>query len=199
MILHGRDVMNHVSTNNMTLYKNTFRIESTRLKGYDYSLPGEYFITICSHKHECILGAVEEETMKLSHIGMIAKNCWEKIPNHFHNVELDEFVIMPNHIHGIIIICENNIRRDAINRVSTGGITKTNNPILSRNSLSNIIRQYKSRVSYEIHKIQPDFAWQPRFYEHIIKNEKDLQNIREYIVNNPIKWFYDSENPDRGK
>ncbi len=190
MILLGKDVMNHVSTDTMTLYKNTFRIESTRLKGYDYSQPGEYFITICTHNHECIFGILAEEEMKLSHIGMIAKNCWENIPNHFHNVELDEFIVMPNHIHGIII-CENNIRRDAINRVSTGGITKTNNPMLSHNSLSNIIRQYKSRVSHEIHKTQPDFAWQPRFYEHIIRDERDLQNTRDYIVNNPIKWFYD--------
>ena len=154
---------------------------------------------MCTDKHRCLFGTVIEEKVKLSSMGQIAKNCWNNIPNHFHNIKLDEFVVMPNHIHGIIIICRNNIRRDAINRVSTGGITKTNNPMLSRNSLSNIIRQYKSRVSYEIHKIQSDFAWQPRFYEHIIKSEKELQNIRDYIINNPIKWFYDSENPNRGK
>ena len=199
MILHGRDAINRVSTDNMTLYKNTFRVESTRLEGYDYSQPGEYFVTICTDKHNCLFGKVIKEKVELSSVGQIAKKCWKEIHNHFYNIELDEFVIMPNHIHGIIIICENNIRRDAINRVSTGGITKINNPMLSRNSLSNIIRQYKSRVSYEIHKIQPDFAWQHRFYEHIIRDERDLQNTRDYIVNNPIKWFYDSENPDRGK
>ena len=72
--------MNHVSTNNMTLFKNKFRIESTRLKGYDYSMPGEYFVTICTHNHECLFGSVAEEEVRFSVIGEIAKNCWKEIP-----------------------------------------------------------------------------------------------------------------------
>ncbi len=69
--------------------------------------------------------------------------------------------------------------------------------MLACDSLSNIIRQYKSRVTYEIRKIQPDFAWQSRFHEHIIRDEKDLNNTRDYIMNNPIKWWFDEENPDK--
>ncbi len=102
-------------------------------------------------------------------------------------MQLDEFIIMPNHIHEIIILYKNNHCRDAINRVSTGGITKKHNPMLTRDSLSFILKQYKSRVSYEIRKTQPGFAWQSRFYEHIIKDEKDLDNTRDYIINNPLK------------
>ena len=204
----------------MTLYKNTFRIESARLKEYDYSQPGEYFVTICADKHTCLFGTVIEEKVILSPIGKIAKHCWEEIQYHFDNIELDEFVIMPNHIHGIIVIKDQQCRdvqlgdmdnnpngrddqsgemdnnqngRDVQLNVSTRISPK-------RGTLSVVIRTYKAAVTTECqrngwHK----FRWQPRFYEHIIKNEKDFQNIREYIINNPIKWFYDNENPDRGK
>jgi len=105
---------------------------------------------------------------------------------------------MPNHIHGIVII-ENQHCRDAINGVSTdsGGITRAHNPMLSENSLSKIIRWYKGRCTFEVNKIQNTihFAWQPRFYDHIIRNEKLLQKIREYIHNNPLKWGIDENNP----
>jgi putative transposase len=178
----------------MALYKDEFRIETTRLKGYDYSSPGEYFVTICTQGLECVFGEITGDEIQFNEYGSIAKRNWEKLSQQYSHLQLDEFIIMPNHVHGIIILCENNHRRDAINRVSTGGITKTHNPMLARDSLSNIIRQYKSRVSYEIHKIQPDFAWQPRFYERIIRDEKELNNIRNYIVNNPAKWSCDEEN-----
>jgi putative transposase len=182
----------------MTLFNNKFRIESTRLKGYDYSQPGEYFVTINTKNHECLFGAVIEEGMRLSPVGKIAKNCWEEIPKHFHNVELDEFVIMPNHVHGIIIIngqCRDVAsRRDVACNVST---EKMGWKSPKRGSLGAIIRSYKSAVSNLCHEKDFDnFHWQPRFYEHIIRGEKNLQNIRAYIVNNPIKWLSDKENPD---
>jgi putative transposase len=205
MILHGRDVIYYVSTDNMTLYKNTFRIESIRLKEYDYSLPGEYFVTICTDEHKCLFGTVIEEDVELSPIGRIVKSCWEEIPKHFHNIELDEFVIMPNHIHGIIIIDDN--RRD----VQSGEMD--NNPngrdvqlnvstriSPKRGTLSVVIRTFKAAVTTECRRNGwYEFRWQPRFYEHIINDERDSQNIRDYIIDNPIKWFYDSENPDQRK
>jgi putative transposase len=77
-----------------------------RLKEYDYSQPGEYFITICTYNHECIFGNIVDEEMKLSTEGAIAQRCWEKIPKHFSNVQLDEYSIMPNHVHGILILTE---------------------------------------------------------------------------------------------
>ena len=181
------------------LYKGKYRIESTRLEEWDYSSSGYYFVTICTNNMECVLSRITDGKVVLTGIGNIAKRHWLEIPEHFKNVELDEFIIMPNHMHGIVII-ENQHCRDAINGVSTdgGGITRAHNPMLSENSLSKIIRWYKGRCTFEINKIQNTihFAWQPRFYDHIIRNEKLLQKIREYIHNNPLKWDIDENNPD---
>src|SRR3972149_11281080 len=183
---------------NTDLYKGKYRIESTRLKEWDYSTNGYYFVTICTKNQECVFGRIADGKMLLTRIGNIAKRLWLEIPEHFKNVELDEFIIMPNHIHGIVII-ENQHCRDAINGVSTtdgGGITLAHNPMLSENSLSKIIRWYKGRCTFEINKIQITihFAWQSRFYDHIIRNEKSLQKIREYIHYNPLKWGIDEYN-----
>jgi len=108
----------------VTLYKSKYRIESTRLEEYDYSSPGEYFVTICARGYKCFFGEIDREEMHLNESGIIARNIWENIAQKHLNVQLDEFIIMPNHIHGIIILYKNNHCRDAINRVSTGGITK---------------------------------------------------------------------------
>jgi putative transposase len=209
----------------MTLSKNTFRIESTRLKGYDYSQPGKYFVTIYTNNHECLFGTVEKEEMMLSPISIIAKKRWEEIPCHHKNVALDEFIVMPNHVHGIIILLENSLisaeettesasHRDAIHRVSMDEINESKlsgrdvacnvstKTMISpkRGSLGTVIRSYKSAVSYWCHvNGHDDFAWQPRFHEHIIRNEKDLNNTRDYIVNNPLKWFYNDEHPTQKK
>lgn len=112
-------------------------------------------------------------------------------------MKLDEYIIMPNHLDGILVI--ENQSRDAINRVSTdkGGITKSHNPMLSENSLSNIMRWYKARSTFEINKMRGKlrFTWQSRFYDHVIRNEESLLKIREYIHRNPLKWDIDENNP----
>jgi REP element-mobilizing transposase RayT len=149
--------------------------------------------------------------MAMSIPGKIAYACWAEIPEQFDFIELDEFVLMPNHVHGIIIINhEKTERRDAINRVSTakndgqmatnradktGGITGENNPMLQKN-LSRVIRWFKGRVTYESRKIFPDFAWQARFYDHIVRDDTELNRIRLYIRQNPQKWLFDRQNPD---
>ena len=188
------------------LFQNKYKIESTRLKDWDYSSDGVYYVTICTKNRECVLSKIIDARIQLSSIGEIVKKYWMEIPKYFENILLDEFIIMPNHVHGIIII-DNERCRDAINRVSTktineqrGGITKNHNPMLSK-SLSTIIRWYKGRSSYEINKTQNEiyFAWQPRFYESIIRNEKQLNIIREYITNNPINWELDKNNHKRHK
>jgi|WetSurMetagenome_2_1015567.scaffolds.fasta_scaffold227713_2 putative transposase len=179
----------------MTLFNNKYRIESARLKGYDYSSPGEYFVTICTGSMIECFGDVMYGEMKRNDVGEIAHQMWMNIPNHHEHAMLDEFIVMPNHVHGIVVLCENDHVRDAINRVSTGGTTKSKNPMLMRQSLPYIIRQYKGRVSFEIHKTNPDFFWQPRFYDHIIRDEKGLNAIREYIKNNPAQWEYDRNDP----
>lgn len=142
-------------------------------------------------------GETDGTTVSLSEIGQIAQSAWRDIPNNFSRVILDEFVIMPNHIHGIIVIRpeESQSRNPAI----ITGLPEGNAPTVvpsdkSTPPLSVIVRQYKSRVKYRC-RINglPYFQWQPRFYEHVIRNESDLNDIRNYIVNNPLKWMDDSE------
>ncbi|MBD2086704.1 hypothetical protein NDI49_03570 [Trichocoleus sp. ST-U3] len=182
----------------MTLFENKYRIKSTRLKGWDYASDGWYFVTICTGDRRCFFSDVVAGEMQLSAEGRVAKNNWCEITNYFQNFQLDEFIIMPNHIHGILVIHQSG---DAINRVSTdkiggrGGVTKQHNPMLSKDSLSRVIRWYKGRCKYEIGKINPDFSWQPRFDDRIIRDENSLTQVRHYIVGNPLKWQDDSENP----
>ncbi|MDD5032398.1 MAG: hypothetical protein PHR36_05190 [Patescibacteria group bacterium] len=205
----------------MALYKNIYRVESTRHPDWNYADDGMYFITICAQNKQKFFGKIINEKMFLNVIGKISNNFWLEIPKYFPNVILDEYIIMPNHIHGIIFICNdgndainfanpgrdaiNRVPagdgsvncRDAINRVSTGGITGKYNP-MGKKSLGEIIRWYKGRCSFEIKKLLPNvnFTWQSRFYDHIIHNEYSLNNIRNYIYNNPVKWVIDRNNPE---
>ncbi len=181
----------------MSLYKNKYRIETTRLEVWDYSKYGYYFVTICTKDKRIYFGNAGDENILLNKVGEKVKEIWLEIRNQFTDVELDEFVIMPNHLHGIIFINRDSICRDSINRVSTKTPFIKNNPMYSELSLSKIIRWFKGRTTYEIHHTLqfPDFAWQPRYYEHIIHNEKSFQKIREYIHLNPLQWAVDEENP----
>jgi putative transposase len=159
--------------------------KTIRLKEYDYSQSGEYFITICTHEKEDILGEIVADEMKLSQEGIIAQQCWKEIPSHFENVELAEYVVMPNHIHGIIIL--NDHGRDVQLNVPTRLSPR-------KGSLSVIIRTYKAAVTTECRrKGLFDFRWQSRFYEHIIRSNKDLDNIRDYITGNVLRWAFDTE------
>ncbi|MCX7876665.1 MAG: hypothetical protein N2321_10940 [Melioribacteraceae bacterium] len=181
----------------MSKFKNIFRIESTRLNNWDYSSPWWYYVTINTKNHVEYFGKIENEKMILNELGKIADKYWLEIPNHFSIVELDYYVVMPNHIHGIIIINEsgNNICRDVACNVSTDNIFSQISP--KGNSLSTIIRSYKSAVSKNIHELYKlDFSWQTRFYDRIIRNEKELFNIRKYIEQNPLKWELDKDKPE---
>ncbi|MCK5201915.1 MAG: transposase [Spirochaetales bacterium] len=166
----------------MSLYRDQYRIESARLVGWDYSVGGYYFITICTHNSIDYFGDIKNRKMVLSKIGRIAHNYWQEIPSRFPYCKLDEFIIMTNHLHGILTINDvNDPRRDAIHRVSPitqnvshidkidnptnkmapkitknpnqkGGITGNNNPMLNK-SISKIIRWYKGRCTFEINKL----------------------------------------------
>lgn len=205
---------------NPDLYKNKYRIESSRLNHWDYGSNSPYFITICTRNRENLFGEIWDGEMHLSEMGQEPAKYWQKIPEHFPFVILDEFIVMPNHIHGIIIIDKfedtadsvdamnldtinlDAINQDAINRVSTqvtvngqenrkdGGITGDKNPMIYEN-LSRILRWYKGRVKFESRNIQADFAWQPRFHDHIIRNERTFEKIKNYIINNPSNWEKD--------
>lgn len=152
-------------------YLGIYRIESARLKNYDYSQPGIYYITICTKNHVLIFGDVIDSKMTLSNEGNIAKKYWVDIPNHYHQIELDEYVIMPNHIHGLIKIIET-----AKSNISTIG---------------EIINNYKRTCTLEIRKFNLEFGWQTRFYDHIVREYDDLDRIRDYIRDNPAKWRQD--------
>jgi len=176
-------------------FRGKYRIETARLKNWDYGSSGYYFVTVCVKNRECVFGNVDDNKVILSEIGKIAEKFWLEIPAHFPFVKLDEFIIMPNHIHGIIIIDNH---RDVACNVST----RTNNKIMSiispkRGSLSTVIRSYKSNCTKTINKTQNNiyFQWQLRFYDHI----KSLNNIRNYIINNPLNWDKDEENQARKK
>ncbi|MFH0920858.1 MAG: transposase [Fibrobacterota bacterium] len=192
------------------LYKNKYRSESARLRNWDYSSNGYYFVTICTHDRKHHFGTINDGMVALSEMGDIADKYWREIPDHFSFAHSEGHVIMPNHVHGIVEIDvaeSDRICRDANNRVPTdavpafapadapiaGGITKSHNPMLNPFSLSKIIRWYKGRVAFEINKniLAHDFRWQSRFYDSILKTDADLFRVKAYIVNNPHSWNND--------
>jgi REP element-mobilizing transposase RayT len=147
---------------------------SIRLPGYDYSTPGHYFVTICAANRNTIFATPIKDQFQLTPIGVIADECWTAITEHFEGVELDAYVIMPDHVHGIVGILDTN-QREATN---------------SRPSLISIVGSYKSAVSRRIRQEIPGWqgdVWQRSYYDHIIRSERDLEEIREYIVCNPGK------------
>ena len=184
------------------LFKGKYRIESTRLKSWNYANSGYYSVTICVKNRECLLGCIENDSVILSDIGEIAKKSWIDIPHHYPFVVLDEYVIMPNHIHGIVIIDKNEKTIvETLHATSLRDIP--NSALFSRispkyGSLSSVIRSFKSAVTKLVNNKFPEhfFLWQTRFYDSIIRNDKELLNIRNYIINNPLQWNLDEENPD---
>lgn len=184
----------------MTLYKNKYRSRSIRLPNRNYAANGYYFVTICTYKKYCYFGNIVNNKMQLSAIGEIVNEFWLEIPQHSRYTYLDEYIIMPNHIHGIIAIDNpDNPCRDVAYYVSTpnNDLSQIMSELSPKSgSLSTIIRSYKSSVTRWCKQNNYDnFAWQPRFYEHIIRNDGSLDNIREYIINNPAKWSEDKNNP----
>jgi putative transposase len=218
------------------LFLNKFRTESKRKKGHDYSSPGIYFITILTEAQISFFGKIDLGNVTLSPIGQIIYKYWISLPERFPSISVDEFVIMPNHLHGILILKyqHNNSlkintqksyvatsqdchydqkRKDAIYRVSVdrknsifdkspikqkfhtdnrikGGITKGQNPMLSKNSVSFVVRWFKGRSTYEIRKSFPgiQFKWHPGYHDTIIKDKESYFAAKKYIRNNPIKW-----------
>jgi REP element-mobilizing transposase RayT len=171
-----------------------------RLKEYDYSQVGAYFMTICTKDRECMFGDISNGKMRLNEYGKIAREEWLQTGVIRSDVGLDEFIVMPNHIHGIIVLNDvvgatrwvaqnKTIQYRAIHRIA---------PTLQPNSIGAIIGQFKSIVAKKINKIR-NFTtisvWQRNYYEHVARNEDSLNRIREYISNNPLKWEDDIENP----
>lgn len=168
--------------------------KSIRLKNYDYSSAGEYFVTICTYDRKCLFGEIAGEEMRLSSIGSIVQEEWLRTPILRSGVSLDAYVIMPNHIHGIVVLQE-----DDQNKKSFVGTHSCASLQRQPRSLGSIIAGFKSAATKRINETRKMLqfpVWQNRFYEHIIRNEKDLNNIRDYIMNNPLQWKFDEENPN---
>ena len=217
-------------------FRNKYRIPSNRLQNWDYGWNAPYFVTVCTAHRVCYFGDITDNVRDarfcvstLSEIGKIAWQYWSEIPKHFPFVTLDAFVIMPNHVHGIILIEKPydgvnggfidygnsipNNQPNAVCAVETQNLASlqipspTSLPIPSQipsptpspinkfgpqsQNLPSIIRGFKSAVTINARKINSDFAWQPRYYEHIIRDEKSYTRIRDYIRENPENWFDD--------
>lgn len=156
-------------------------------------------MTICTWNKEYMLGEIVDRKMCLNKHGEIIMNCWHNLPDYYPYVELDEFVVMPNHIHFIIIIvgaqliAPSGMNRPASNR-DTINQNKHQGVINHAPTVGEIVRSFKARCTYAINQIRntPGIpVWQRNYYEHIIRNETDLEKIREYIMNNPLNWESD--------
>jgi len=182
---------------------------SIRLQHYDYASPGGYFVTICSHERQCLFGEISDGEMHLNAWGRIIRDEWLRTPAMRSNVELDEYVIMPNHFHGIILINATNdncVGADCVRPIhdaeECGAHIGAPVQLVGRQpgSLGSIIAGFKSAVTRHINELRKTPGapvWHRNYYEHVIRNEKDLGLIREYIVNNPQKWDEDENNPQK--
>jgi REP element-mobilizing transposase RayT len=157
-----------------------------RLKGYDYSTPGAYFITVCAHnrfENRNIFGSIHNSEMMKNRWAAVVESCWCDLPNHYVHISLDEFIVMPDHFHGIVWI--NNI---PVGNGHARSLRRQNE------TLPNVVGSFKSAVSRNIHQNDfPDFQWQKSYYDHVIRNDESMQKIREYVQNNPRKWELDHD------
>ena len=185
----------------MTKYKNKYRAETTRAKWWNYGNNAAYFIIIMTNKRNHYFGQIVEGKMNFSEIGVIANKYWIEIPKHFHIVKLGRFVVMPNHVHGIVIIDKN----DVIEMKNNNIFVDTQNFAYLQpqqfepgnkfgpqsQNMSSIVRGYKTGVTVFARKNNIDFKWQSRFYDHIIRDEESFKNISNYIENNQQNWQTD--------
>ena len=170
---------------------------SIRLQEYDYSQAGNYYITVCTRDRQCLFGVIVNGQMQLNEAGRIVQNVWDDLPQFYQGLELDAFIVMPNHVHGVVVI-----------RAAVGAIHES--PLPSKSSrptrladrrrmlLSKIVGRFKMVTSKEINVRrgtpgQP--VWQRNYYEHVIRNEASLRGIQQYIVDNPARWEFDPDNP----
>ncbi len=183
---------------------------SIRLPDYDYSSEGAYFGTICTKNRECLFGEIRNGEMILNEAGKMVQTVWRDLPKRFPFIELDQFVVMPNHFHGILILNDRVDRRgeSRIRPVMGGGGSKQGEHKVRPygtldKTVGRIVQAFKSLVTHEyLNRIKthgwPQFSgrlWQRNYYEHIIRNEKSLNKIRQYIMVNPLNWPLDIENP----
>ncbi len=198
----------------MTFNPEKHHRRSIRLNGYDYSQSGAYFVTLCTYQKQCWFGEIRNSQMHLNQIGKIAAQEWLRTSQLRPEFQLDEWIVMPNHLHGIVLI-KDGIRLDKNDELRAGDVNsnilgirdaKSNNlgardaPLHRQqkpNSLSSFVAGFKSAVTKRINLLRHNrdlSIWQRNYYESIIRDEKHLSHIREYILNNPKRWNDDPEN-----
>jgi len=152
--------------------------KNPRLPGYDYSQAGAYFVTICTKNRKWFLGEIRKGVMRPSKAGKMVLSVWQKLPDRFPNMSIDEHIVMPNHLHGVVIIGDN--QDDA-----------------SAASLGAMVRAFKALTASKIRSDgEADFGWQRNYFEHVVREERSSNRIREYIQTNPLRWHLDRENPE---
>jgi putative transposase len=162
----------------MDVHKKLPNRRTARLNAFDYASCGAYFVTVCTYERACVLGSIVDQAVVLTEIGSMVDRCWRAIPTHFANIILDTHIVMPNHIHGIILL------------KAQGAPT-----------LGEIVRAFKARATIEARRhteVRHPF-WQRNYYEHVVRNDQDLNRIRQYIADNPKNWETDYENPSASR
>ncbi len=179
---------------------------SIRLKGYDYSRDGAYFVTICAQNRGPVFGSVKNGKMVLNNLGKTAEMYWCAIPFHYPHAILDLFVVMPNHVHGVVVI-DNDVRVSPVGANNYSPLRTHSHlqpipdgarPRGTSKTIGAVIRGYKIGVTkWARNNLKMRDVWQRNYYENIIRDDRSLNRIREYICNNPAKWESDRNNPDR--
>ena len=202
------------------------RRRSVRLESYDYRAAGAYFVTICSFQRQCLFGEVVEGGMMLNAVGSAVVTCWQNIPGHFSNVEIDTFVVMPNHFHAVLHITDSTVGAKQAVSASPGsegdGVGENGNSVkggnkgeagesfasplrpqgTQRGSLGAIVQNFKSVSTRKINVLRDNPGcpvWHRSYYEHVVRNERELEHLRRYIRENPLKWELDENNPAAAK
>ena len=179
------------------------RRHSIRLKGYDYSVAAAYLVTICTQDRMPLFGDIVTDAMRVNQYGGVVLECWESIPDHFPGARLDAFVVMPNHIHGIIQLADATRESFVGAQHAAPCQSITYRPLVDMHvrpgSLGAMVRSFKSAVARRINSLRetPGMpVWQRNYYEHVLRDESELLRIREYILANPARWSDDEENPN---
>ncbi len=179
--------------NTLQLEGKLSRRRSLRLPHYDYASPGAYFVTICTRHRSCLFGQVRDGTMHPNRFGRAVDACWRGLPDHYPHLALDAFVVMPNHIHGIFVLKPSDNRSS---HLMTNGHSVNQN--VKRHALFEVVRAFKTfsaRYVNDIRNAPGQPLWQRGYYEHVIRDDLSLTDIREYITGNPARWAFDRENP----
>jgi REP element-mobilizing transposase RayT len=186
-------VLNDATSGDDTPRYKGHRIESARLKDFDYRTNAAYFVTICTRNREHTLGRVEDDQVILSLAGQIVDEEWRRTADVRQEVALDAYIVMPNHVHGIIVVQ----RGDSFEGIAAPEKTPQRGvSTLASGSLGAIVNQFKGACTKRIRGIDIDFGWQPRFWDHVIRGDESLDRIREYIAGNPLKWETEQDTPE---